>query len=368
MAVGTPGYMSPEQVRAAPIDHRTDIFSLGSVLYEMISGQPAFDGASAVETMHAVLSDEPKPLEDLVPTISSALAATVAHCLEKDPHDRFQSAHDLAFQLRTLPEATGSHTAKHEPANAKRWYATPRAAIYALVGLLGASGVGFALRGMRQQPPAPPARSFRQLTTGDGQELFPTLAPDGGSFAYVSAQSGNRDIYVQRVEGRTSIDITADCPDDDSEPAFSPDGSRIAFRSEREGGGIFIMGATGESPLRLTDFGHNPAWSPDGAQIVFATEPVETRPDARAHSSELWLADVRTRTKRPLVQQGKGGPDFGLESDGVQPSWSPNGKRVAFWALSSLAGQRDLWTIDPRAAEPKKTVVRVTSARNCAGS
>jgi Tol biopolymer transport system component len=362
--VGTPGYMSPEQVRAAALDHRTDLFSLGAVLYEMISGKPAFERSSPIETMHAVLTDEPEPLEVLVPAVSSACAATVAHCLEKDPRDRFQSAHDLAFQLRTVPEAIRSITAKHAPIKAKRWYATPRAAILLLAGLLGGGGAGFALFGMRHQDAngAPQAaRTFRQLTTADGAELFPTLAPDGRSFAYVSSQSGNRDIYVQRVDGHEPINITADWPDDDSEPAFSPDGSQIAFRSEREGGGIFVMGVTGESPLRLTSFGHNPAWSPDGAQIVFATEPVETQPDTRARTSELWLADVRTGTPHPLVQPQKGGPDFGWRSDGVQPSWSPNGKRVAFWGLASLSSQRDLWTIDPHAAEPKKTVVRVTS-------
>src|SRR5262249_59180452 len=114
-----------------------------------------------------------------------------------------------------------------------------------------------------------PAASKR-LTPADGMEPFPTFAPDGKSFAYVSSQPGSRDIYVQRVDARAAFDITADSPADDTEPAFSPDGSQIAFRSEREGGGIFVMGATGDSPKRLTEFGHNPAWSPDGTQLVFA--------------------------------------------------------------------------------------------------
>lgn len=195
MAIGTPAYMSPEQVRADPIDHRTDIFSVGSLLYEMISGKPAFERFSAVETMHSVLIDEPEPLETLVPTASRALVATVAHCLEKDPRDRFQSAHDLAFQLRLLPEVSRETTAHHDPVKGKRWYAVPRAAMFVLAGmaLLGAGGVGFALLGMRQST-THTSRTFRQLTTADGMELFPTLAPDGKSFAYVSAQTGNRDV------------------------------------------------------------------------------------------------------------------------------------------------------------------------------
>src|SRR4029077_12571528 len=90
MVVGTPGYMSPEQVRAQPLDYRTDIFSLGAVLYEMISGKRAFDRDSAVETMHAVLSEEPESLTSIAPTVPLALEAIVHHCLEKNPRERFQ--------------------------------------------------------------------------------------------------------------------------------------------------------------------------------------------------------------------------------------------------------------------------------------
>src|SRR6266542_3927590 len=104
MVVGTPGYMSPEQVRARPLDYRTDIFSLGAVLYEMIGGKRAFDRDSAVETMHAILNEEPASLTSIAPNVPPALDAIVRHCLEKNPRERFQSARDLAFQLRLLPE------------------------------------------------------------------------------------------------------------------------------------------------------------------------------------------------------------------------------------------------------------------------
>src|SRR5256885_1651893 len=108
MVVGTPGYMSPEQVRAQPLDYRTDIFSLGAVLYEMLGGRRAFDRDTAVETMNAVLKDDPPPLAAKVPV---SLGAIVRHCLEKNPRERFQSARDLAFQLRLLlPEFQNSRT------------------------------------------------------------------------------------------------------------------------------------------------------------------------------------------------------------------------------------------------------------------
>jgi len=360
MVVGTPGYMSPEQVRAKPLDYRTDIFSLGAVMYEMLSGRRAFDRESAVETMNAVLSDDPPPLSAFDQKVPPALDAIVRHCMEKNPRDRFQSARDLSFQLQTLlPEFQKSRTDSVAalPSPAKE---LPYRAMFAVAAVIALASIGIAVLRGRGAGHVPP-RTFQQLTFADGMMTFPALSPDGKTFAYVSSQSGNRDIYVQRVDGRTATNLTADSPDDDSEPAFSPDGSQIAFRSERGGGGIFVMGASGESVRRLTDFGHNPSWSPDGKRIVVGTQPVELRPYVRPRTSELWIVDVQTGAKTALVQAKIGGPDFGKESDAAQPSWSPHGKRIAFWGISSWTGQRDIWTIDPDAPQPKRSVVRVTS-------
>ena len=362
IVVGTPGYMSPEQVRAQPLDHRTDIFSLGSCLYEMLCGRPAFEKESAIETMHAVLSTEPAPLSTLVPDIPAGIEAIVRHCMEKDPRERFQSARDLAFQLRMLPQlqtSVADTKRVQPPARRRPWSRAGLAALLATTLLAAGAFAVYRFRGRFAEAAAP--RTFRQLTFDDGLELFPTLAPDGKSFVYVSGDGGNRDIYLQRVDGRTPINLTSDSPDDDSEPAFSPDGSQIAFRSERAGGGIFVMGATGESVRRLTDFGHNPSWSPDGTRVVVATHAIELRPHIHGVNSQLWLVDTRTEKKTPLVVPGTGGPDFGRGCDAVQPNWSPNGKRIAFWGVSTWDGQRDLWTIDPDAKQPKTTVVRVTS-------
>lgn len=318
-----------------------------------------FERFTAVETMHAVLTDEPPPIES--PEISPALEATIRHCLEKDPRERFQSARDLAFHLQSLPEMQRVTASSHRalPRQRPRWY---RAAVIGLPVVLALAAGGFVLRGLRPDSSLAVTPTYKQLTSADGLEIFPTLAPDGKSFAYVSSQSGNRDIYVQRVDGRAAINITADWQDDDSEPAFSPDGSQIAFRSEREGGGIFVMSVTGESPRRLTNFGHNPAWSPDATRLAVGTDGIELLPHNRARMSELWIVDVRNGTSRPLAQPHKGGPDFGSDSDAVQPSWSPHGNRIAFGGQSAPNMQRDIWTIDPNAPEPKKTVVRVTES------
>ena len=362
IVVGTPGYMSPEQVRAQPLDHRTDIFSLGSVLYEMLTGRPAFDCFSAVETMHAVLNVEPPSLSAVDPGIPYALDTIVRHCMEKNPRERFQSARDLAFQLRMLPDVqetlSGIRRVSIAPtasaiAKAVGRRISLRAAILTAVVSLAAGAAGYALYRAGAAETAPPARTFKQLTTAEGLEMFPTLAPDGKSFAFVSSQTGNRDIYVQRVDGRTAINITADSPDDDSEPAFSPDGGQIAFRSEREGGGIFIMGVTGESVRRLSDFGHNPSWSPDGTRIVVSTESIQLRPQVRPSNGRLWIIDTRNGAKRAVFEPKAGEPDI----DAVQPAWSPKGKRIAFWSNEKGSTRRHVFTIDPDGPDPAKTVV-----------
>jgi Tol biopolymer transport system component len=361
IAVGTPAYMSPEQVRANNVDHRTDIFSLGSVLYEMLTGRPAFDAYSAVETMHAVLNTEPEPLASLVPNVPPALDVIVAHCLEKNPRDRFQSARDLAFQLRVLPElqSTANVTGSRIPLPMSAKRRPSAAAIAAAAVVLAAAAGGFMFFRDRGAAEASP-RAFKQLTFADGVETFPTLAPDGKTIAYVSALNGNRDIYVQRVDGRTATNITSDSPEDDSEPAFSPDGSQIAFRSERESGGIFVMGVTGESVRRVTDFGHNASWAPDGTRIVVSTAGMNLAPQSHVTDGELWIVDARSGAKRLLLKARTGPVAFAGDSDALQPSWSPNGKRIAFWGVSGDA-RRDIWTIDPDAPDPRKSVVAVTS-------
>ena len=130
-----------------------------------------------------------------------------------------------------------------------------------------------------------------QLTLDSGAEVYASLAPDGKTIAYASARSGNWDIYVQRVGGTNPINLTKDSPADESQASFSPDGERIVFRSDRDGGGIFVMGATGESVKRLTDFGCNPAWSPDSREIAMTSECFDD-PKARWGTSTLWVVDA----------------------------------------------------------------------------
>lgn len=181
--------------------------------------------------------------------------------------------------------------------------------------------------------------SFTRLTDQPFLEYYPSLSPDGRSFAYLSFVTGHGDIYLQRVGGRNPINLTPDSAALDLHPAFSPDGEQIAFRSERDGGGIFVMGATGENVRRLTDFGFHPTWSPDGKYILCATGIVWT-PEACRTISQVWLVNVTTGEKRKLD----------TNEDANQPQWSPNGNRIAYWGRHQGA-QRNIWTIPASGSE-----------------
>jgi Tol biopolymer transport system component len=165
----------------------------------------------------------------------------------------------------------------------------------------------------------------------------------------VSDVSGNPDIYLQRVGGRNPRNLTADNPEPDTAPAFSPDGDRIAFCSGPEGAAaIFVMGSTGESIKRLTDFGYDPAWSPDGKQIVFSDRPGQN-PWSRPGQAHLWVVPSSGGEIRQLTREGDAG----------QPRWSPGGQRIAFWGRRGNSGQRDIWTI-PAAGTGEPVPVSVT--------
>ena len=335
--MGTAGYMSPEQVRGLPSDHRSDIFSFGAILYEMLTGQGAFRRGSAVETMNAILTTEPPEIARESGGISPAIERIVRRCLEKEREQRFQSARDLAFALEAMEGFSESGAspvvAPTTPVRSRVGILVP--ALLAVALAVGAF-LGRALAPTAKTSAAAPAPVlFTRLTFARGVEHQPSLSPDGRSFVYVSAAGGEQtDIYLQRVGGENAINLTADSKEDDWSPAFSPDGQWIAFRSEGEGKGIFVMGATGESVRRVTDFGFNPAWSPDGKELVVATEGV-TDPTARSSRSQLWRIDVASGAKKQIP----------MKVEGVQPNWSPHGKRIAVWGLPEGTGKRVLYTV-----------------------
>lgn len=334
--LGTVGYMAPEQVKGQSADARSDLFALGVILYELLAGRRAFARESAVETMSAILREEPPELDLLASKVPPALDRVLRRCLEKVPGERFQSARDLAFALRdAVGGASSTSAAKVHDPGGLRPSRRPLLAIV-IAAALGGVGVGFLLFHRASAAVAAdtlPAPTFRQLTRLPGGEGAPSLSPDGSSVVYEKRVDGQEDLFLQRVDGQTAILLTGDCRESDRDAAFSPDGLRIVYRSECQGGGLFVMGATGENARRISDFGHHPAWSPDGREVVAATARTE-RPWNRPNTSELWAIDVDSGAKR-LVTRG----------DAIHPAWSPSGKRIAFWGLPGESFQRDLWTV-----------------------
>ncbi len=334
-SAGTPAYMSPEQARGDEVDPRTDLWSLGVVLYEMLTGRRPFRGEREQAVIYSILHEHAQPLRELRPETPPELARIVERLMAKEPADRYPSDEEAIADLRTLQGGATATTwvvgTQPPPPRRTRPWVWALAAL-GLVALIAA--VYLLPRPGRRGAPAPLQVTFTRLTDQLGSETFPSVSPNGNEFVYVRETSpGNLDIYSQRIGGSNPQNLTADSPLDDTQPAFSPDGNTIAFRSEREGGGIFLMGATGESVRRLTSFGFNPSWSPDGKEILVATEGVSD-PRVRKTQSEIWRVDVATGSRRQVTL-----------GDAVQPSWSPHGRRIAYWGIPASSAVRAIWTV-----------------------
>ena len=358
--VGTVAYMSPEQVEGKAVDHRTDLFSLGIVLYEMATGKRPFTGDSPASLVSSILRDAPQPLSAVKGDLPRHLGRIVRQCLVKNVEERTQSAQDVRNQLIDLRreiesgalEAPGgaapAGAVTGGPAGARSWWlpalaGAAAAAILVLAGLAAAGrlggGAGTGSAGGAGRGGAL-ATTQLKLTDVPGEEVMPSLSPDGKFVVYASRAAGNMDIYSLRVGGSRPVNLTAGSPDTDIEPAFSPDGSKIAFRSERDGGGLYVMGATGESVVRVSSVGYRPCWSPDGTRLAAASGDY-VDPTARPARSQLLVIDVASGRTTTL-----------LEGDAVQPSWSPSGKRIAYWAIPVGGGQRDIWTVAAEGGTP----------------
>jgi Tol biopolymer transport system component len=269
VVLGTLGYMSPEQVRGKPADHRSDLFAFGAILYEMLSGKRAFSGDSAADTMSAILMKEPEELSATNRNIPPALDRIVRHCLEKNPEERFHSAHDLAFQLEALSEASGQLAAAPFPDIRRR----PRArGLVTVIALAGAIVLGFASATLlwRSKPVAHP--SFQRLTFQRGNLLTGRFGPDGETVVYAAAWEGkSSEVYSTspkspefRALGTPNADLLA--VSSNGELAVSLRREHIAQPSGA--GTLAIVPMAGGAPRPVLEDVEDADWSPDGKQLA----------------------------------------------------------------------------------------------------
>jgi serine/threonine protein kinase/Tol biopolymer transport system component len=361
MLVGTIGYMSPEQARGHAADARSDVFALGAVLYEMLAGRRPFEGATASDTLAAILREDPPPIDTGALRLPASLDRLVGRCLEKDPEERFQSARDLAFALDAVvrDDESGRHSrqARHVRADtrpARRWWPR-RVAMAAAVPALAVAGAG--VDRLLSPPPAPRIVGYRPLTGGSAGRIWPGWATDGER-AYFTVAGDPRLRQVSLAGGpsvrletpwkaevwdfsrrRSTLLMMGDDPprvsmDDTlwsfsvpagvtrklglvaSAAAWSPDGERLAFIEFLPQSKLGVARGDGSSPsilfeVPVPDRLNWVTWSPDGARLRFGL--------SEAATLESWVLEIPSGggPVRRLFRGGRG-------------RWSPDGRSFVF--------------------------------------
>ncbi len=267
MIMGTIGYMSPEQVRGKPADHRSDIFSFGAILYEMLCGRRAFRGESTADTISAILREDPPDLSSTNRNINPALERVVNHCLEKNPEERFNSARDLAFAIEAVSgvgTSTSAATVLKSLPPPKRKMRELMA--WSAAGLCLLAALVLAWLYFKRPAIVEPTISFVIALPKNALEVsYPTISPDGRTLVFVATSQGKRSLYLRSLDSLEAQPLPG--TDEGLAPFWSPDSRFIAFFSNNK---LKKIEAAGGAVLTLCDApsSYGGSWSRDGVILI----------------------------------------------------------------------------------------------------
>lgn len=356
--MGTPNYMSPEQARGERVDHRSDIFSLGVVIYEMASGEVPFKKKSSAETMNAVINEPHTPVTGFNVEVPAELSAAIDRALSKDPATRYQSIGEMLVDLRHVGRTVGLlgssdsqgavipyvRLGRHSPS---RW-------MWGMAIGLALLAVGLWFFSLRpaQQPPLPPLQTT-PLTSYVGMEILPSFSPDGKqvAFAWNGEKGDNFDIYVKLVNAGTPHRLTTD-PAEDSFATWSPDGSHIAFRRHTaESDAVYLIPSLSGPERKLADIsprllgatvgGDGLAFSVDGKFVAVPDRDSADKPFS------ITLISTESGEKRQISSSGAGSVGDNT------PAFSPDGSQLAFSRMSGQ-GVEDIYVMRAEGGEPRR--------------
>ena len=352
--VGTVAYMSPEQAEGKPVDARSDIFSLGVVLYEMVTGEPPFSGDSPVSVLSAILQLEPKPLSKYRGGLHRQFQRIIDRCLAKDPSRRFQTVLDLRNALDALRDELRADELRSdelslrdlpgpESVPSRRAAGAPRkvatllsAAALVIIGMVvGGAGVAALRRPSSVALPTGgeadaewtlmPLLSFQDVLPG-----APTFSHDSSEVAYAANQNGQWDLWVVPADGVAARRLT-DTETVEADPAYSRDGSLIAYTvTAGSEPGIYLMPAEGGNGTLIVEQGSRPSWSPDGESIAYVRQ------------GEIWIASGANYSDRQRVTGHLGSEP--------EPAWSPTGN--ALFVYSEIESDVTRFPLDGSEPEP----------------
>ena len=327
--MGTAAYMSPEQAEGKEAGPRSDIFSFGALLYEMVSGQLAFRGDTRMSTLSAVLRDDPKPVTEVRVDTPSELARIIARCLRKDPARRFQHMDDLKVALEELKEESEVGGLVAAPGTAAQ--PARSAGCYLIAaGIAGALVLGgWAAWSCAYRAAPEIALHSVPLTSYRGTQLSPSFSPDGNqvAFSWDGEKEDNADIYIKLIGPGSPLRLTTN-PASDVSPRWSPDGRSIAFLRHLAAGKTAIMSiaALGGPERRIAEFSSSfggLSWSPDGKWLAVVAHNGAESPAIYLVSADT--GEMRKLTNPPSVTDGDRAPAF-----------SHDGHKLAFCRIKSL--------------------------------